>query len=275
MKIYNKPKKIILIWDFDGAIGQINSSYPYNFNFDNFETELNNVKEILELLKKYNIKCCFAITGFSAEKGVYPYVFPDLIREIKDQGHEVASHSWRHEWSPIFKLDQIDKSLKRSKKALENSVGEGNILGFVPPHNRPMTWWQRGAFSLGDRGVFPFFKLGNNEQLIQLLKRNNYKWIRISYANVFHKLKIFKKNCTGKVFKYKGMLIFENHYTGFDKKVIEHILNTNYETYTISAHPFMYSLLNKKESKKEFLNFLETLTNSKQNIEFVLPNSFV
>ena len=153
-------KKIILIWDFDGAIGQINSSYPYNFNFDNFETEINNVRYLLEVLDQYKIKCCFAITGFSAEKGVFPYVFPELIAEIHNYGHEIASHSWRHEWTPIFKQEQISKSLKRSKFALEKVINT-TINGFVPPHNRPMTWINRGAFSIGDRGFYPFFKINN------------------------------------------------------------------------------------------------------------------
>lgn len=269
-------KKIILIWDFDGPIGQINSSYPYNFNFENFETEINNVKEILSELKRFNIKCCFAITGFSAENGVYPYVFPDLIAEIAEQGHEVASHSWRHEWTPIFKTDQINKSLKRSKMILEKVIQkEEAVVGFVPPHNRPMTWWRRGAFSLGDRGLYPWFKMGDNQSLINLLLDNNYKWVRVTYNSVFNKLGIIKKNITGSVIKRNGILIFENHYNGFDEKVIKHILKTNFDTYTVSAHPLMFSFENKKESRENFIQFLESLLFSNQNIEFVLPSNLL
>ena len=164
-------KKIILIWDFDGPIGQINSSYPYNFNFENIDKELENVKWLLQFLAEKKVKCCFAITGFSAEKGPYPFCFPAFIKEIADQGHEIASHSWKHEWTPIFKENQIDKSLKRSKEALEKATDkENSVIGFVPPHNRPMTWVRRGAFSLGDRGIWPFFKLGDNQNLIKLRK---------------------------------------------------------------------------------------------------------
>ena len=53
----NNSKKIILIWDFDGPIGQINSSYPYNFSFQNFEEEIENVKYVMKKLDNYNIKC--------------------------------------------------------------------------------------------------------------------------------------------------------------------------------------------------------------------------
>jgi len=272
MKTFNK--KITLIWDFDGPIGQINSSYPYNFSFENFEIEINNVHYILKKLKEYNIQSCFAITGFSAEKGVYPYTFPDLIKVIAECGHEVASHSWRHEWTPIFTESQIDKSLKRSKLSLGNAIlNKKNVVGFVQPHNRPMTWIKKGAFSLGDRGLFPFFKMGDNQNLIRLLVKNDYKWIRITHKSILNRLKIKKLNLTGKVYKDSGLLIFENHYTGFDDMVINHILNTNFPTYTISAHPLMLSFKNKSESKENFENFLIKLMNSGQNIEFVLPSS--
>jgi peptidoglycan/xylan/chitin deacetylase (PgdA/CDA1 family) len=275
MKIF-KEKKIILIWDFDGPIGQINSSYPYNFSFQNFEEEINNVHYILKKLEEYNIKSCFAITGFSAEEGKYPYVFPELINEISLAGHEIASHSWRHEWTPIFLKKQIEKSLIRSKKSLEKAIhNKQNVIGFVPPHNRPMTWLRKGAFSIGDRGIFPFFKMGDNNNLINVLIETNYKWVRISYQNIFQKFNLLKKNCTGKVYKYNKILILENHYTGFDDKIINHILNTNFPTYTISAHPLMISFLNKAESKENFENFLEKLTQTNQEIQFVLPSSLI
>ena len=269
-------KKIILIWDFDGPIGQINSSYPYNFNFENIDKELENVKWLLPFLAEKKIKCCFAITGFSAEKGPYPFCFPAFIKEIADQGHEIASHSWKHEWTPIFKENQIDKSLKRSKDVLEKATAnENSVIGFVPPHNRPMTWIRRGAFSLGDRGIWPFFKLGDNQNLIKLLKDNNYKWVRVSYKSIFMKFGLQSKNVTGRVIKRNGITIFENHYTGFDESVINHILTSNHETYTISAHPFMFSLENKKESKKNFINFIDQLKQANQSISFAVPSEFV
>ncbi|GAA4290581.1 polysaccharide deacetylase family protein [Aestuariibaculum suncheonense] len=269
-------KKIVVIWDFDGPIGQINATYPYNFNFSNLEAEICNVRWLLTELKRRNIICCFAVTGFSAEQGVYPFNVPELIEEISMEGHEIASHGWKHEWIPLFKQGQVDKSLRRSKKVLEEAINERQrVTGFVPPHNRPMSWIKRGAFSLGDRGLYPFFKMGDNEQLIKLLKKNEYGWVRVSFK---HRLKaVFskKRNITGRVFNYHGFLILENHYPGFDQKVIDHILSTNHETYTISAHPYMLSLENKIESKEHFLNFMDVLLASGQSIEFVTPSQLV
>ena len=269
-------KKIILIWDFDGPVGQINATYPYNFHYESLISEINHVKCLLEIFDTYAVKSCFAITGFSGEKGMYPFNFPELINEIASRGHEVASHSWKHEWIPKFSKKQIEKSIVRSKKTLEEAIEKSEtVCGFVPPHNRPMTWWQRGAFSWGDQFMFPISKMGNVEELITLLYINKYKWIRISYKNLWQKLLRKKRNPTGRVFKHNGMMVLENHYNGFDTKVIEHILATNFPTYTISAHPFMLGLPNKNESKANFITFLEKMVHSNQKIEFVTPSSLL
>lgn len=265
-------KKIVLIWDLDGAIGQINSSYPYNFSFRSLEQELENVVYALDKLDEYKIKACFAVTGFSAEEGKYPYVFPDLIKDISYRGHEIASHSWRHEWTPLFAKKQIQLSLKRSKLALEKCLPDScEVMGFVPPHNRPMTWLRKGAFSLGDRGLFPFFSMGDNTPLLKELTGQNYKWIRISCRGLFEKFGLKPINITGSIYKYGKIMILQNHYTGFDERVVNHIFETNYPTYTISAHPLMLSFPKKVESKENFERFLDHLMNAGKDIEFTLP----
>ncbi len=269
-------KKIILIWDFDAPIGQINATYPYNFNFENIYNEIENVKWLLDFLDEKKIKCCFAITGLSAEIGPYPLCFPDRIKQIADKGHEIASHSWKHEWLPLFKVNQVIKSLKRSKTALEKATDmSSTVVGFVPPHNRPMTWIRRGAFSFGDRGLWPFFKMADNQSVLRLLQLNGYKWIRVSYKNLFMRFKLQKRILTGRIIKRNGILVLENHYNGFDQVVIDHILTTNYPTYTISAHPLMLSHINKKESRSEFENFIKTLTKPENNIVFTTPNELL
>lgn len=269
-------KKIFVIWDLDGAIGQINSTFPYNFDYKTLETELENVRYALGKLDEYQIKTCFAITGFSAEEGKYPYVFPELIDEISQRGHEIASHSWRHEWAPIFTRKQINLSLTRSKSALEKSISNREaVVGFVPPHNRPMTWLGRGAFSLGDRGVYPFFQMADNSQLVNELESTGYKWVRISHQNFLQKLRLRTKNITGRIYRQHDMWIFENHYAGFDNTVVSHILNTEFPTYTVSAHPLMLSFPDKSENKENFQRFLESILKERDSIEFTTPGRYL
>jgi len=271
--VITKKKKIILIWDFDGPIGQINSTLPYNFHYDFMVREIDNVKWLLDVLDEYKIKCCFAITGLCAEVGSYPYHFPEFINEIFSRGHEIASHSWKHEWIPLFTKAQIKKSLLKSKVALEKAIdSESSVVGFVPPHNRPMTWIKKVSFSFGDRGLWPFFSNGDLGNLIKLLKSSGYKWVRVSHKPLYIRLGLKKHNITGSVFNDSGLLILYNHYTGFDAKVRTHIKKSSFETYTISAHPSMLSL-NKKESRLEFFNFMKEMLELSDLIEFVVPSN--
>ena len=119
---------------------------------------MQNVDYILGVGKTNQLKMVFACLGFAAEKVPYPFCISEQIKKIHTLGHEIASHSWRHEWFPYLEKDQIRRSLERSKFALETCLDlPGAVQGFVPPFNRPMTWLQKSAFSLGDRALFPFF----------------------------------------------------------------------------------------------------------------------
>jgi len=272
MKTFKMPKKIIITWDFDGPIGQINATYPYNFRYEDFELEMPMAEYALEKLAEYNLKTCFAITGFSAEKGVLPFNFPDFIAKIQEAGHEIASHNWKHEWVPLFKEDQIEKSFKRSKSALENAInGKQEVVGFVPPHNKPATWVRRGAYSLEDRGLWPFFEMGDLENVYLTLKKSGYKWMRIAHNPIKYKFGLGSRSKTGKVYAHNGLLILENHYTGFDKFVRDIIEESSEEYFIISAHPAMLAKEEKKkESKIHFEEFLKTFGNN-PDYQFVRP----
>ena len=50
-----------------------------------------NVDIILELLDKYNSKATFFILGWIAER------FPNVVKKIYNQGHEIACHGFNHE----------------------------------------------------------------------------------------------------------------------------------------------------------------------------------
>ncbi len=265
-------KKIILIWDFDGAIGQVNATYPYNFNYETMLLENSMAKYAVSKMKEYNVKSCFAITGFSAEKGTAPFNFPEFIAEIQSEGHEIASHSWRHEWTPLFKEDQIDKSFRRSKKALEAAIEhKQEVVGFVPPHDKPTTWVRRGAYSLGDRGLWPWFKMGDLDNVYKTLKLNEYKWIRIRHNPLKLKLGLGKQEKTGRLYAYKNLLILENHYNGFDKIVQNIIQNSSEEYFVVSAHPAMLAMgAHKIESSNHFEQFLSAFGNNPE-YEFVRP----
>jgi peptidoglycan/xylan/chitin deacetylase (PgdA/CDA1 family) len=229
-----------LIFDFDAAIGQINATFPYNFDFKKIYLELDHVKYIAEVAAKHDLAFTFAVTGFTAEEGIYPYTAPDLIRDLHRGGHEIASHSWRHEWFPYLLPDQMRKSLRRSKLVLEQCIGAaGAVIGFVPPHNRPMSLARRGRFSLGDRPAgLPF--LGNDiSVLTRLLAAEGYRWARLSYAPTLVSRLLRRESDEMRRERVGDIERIPNMYTGFDaeaERVVERSMAANRPA-IVSGHP--------------------------------------
>src|SRR5580693_8115976 len=108
------PGRLFLMWDYDGALGQVNATYPYNFHEEMLLQEIQNVDFILQSARSLALKMTYACVGFSAEPGHWPYHVPEQLQRIHAEGHEIASHSWRHEWFPYLEPQQVVRSLRRS-----------------------------------------------------------------------------------------------------------------------------------------------------------------
>ena len=83
-------------------------------------------RPILDLLDKYNIKATFAVLGTVAEQ------HPELIKEIYDKGHEIASHAWSHKTLHSLGKNAFEEEIKRSVEMLESITGE-QPMGFRAP----------------------------------------------------------------------------------------------------------------------------------------------
>lgn len=82
---------------------------------------------ILDLLKKYHVKATFFVLGSKAER------FPDLIRRIYMEGHQVGVHNYEHlsNWllSPRkVKINQVEKT----SRIIESITGEKPVY-YRPP----------------------------------------------------------------------------------------------------------------------------------------------
>lgn len=252
---------VALIWDYDGAIGQVNSSYPYNFHEESLLREIENVESILNIGRSHDISMTFAITGFTAESGAYPYHFPEQIRSIYSHGHEVASHSWRHEWFPFLQEEQIRRSLARSKKVLEACIGvEGAVRGFVPPFSRPMSWYAKGAVSLGDRVLGPWYRGASLGTLLNYVAGAGYTWCRVAFRPLWRKVFGDRRQVKREAFQEKGLWCIPQHCTGFGERALEllesHI--TTRRALFIVAHPLGLTLPH-DENLLKFKRFVDVL----------------
>ncbi len=95
-----------------------------------------NTEQILKILEDAGVKATFFVLGWTAEK------FPDLVRCVHKEGHEVASHGYAH--CPIFTQtpELFRQDLVKSKKILEEIIKEP-ILGYRAP-----------TFSLTERSLW-------------------------------------------------------------------------------------------------------------------------
>ncbi|WP_456432633.1 XrtA system polysaccharide deacetylase [Thermosulfuriphilus sp.] len=86
---------------------------------------LDNVREILKILKAYRARGTFFVLGWLAER------LPQLVSEIRDDGHEVASHGYDHRLTTDLSEAELRADLKRSKEILE-SLGV-SVKGYRAP----------------------------------------------------------------------------------------------------------------------------------------------
>jgi len=91
---------------------------------------------ILEMFEKYDVKATFFVVGYFAKK------FPDLIKKIHDQGHEIGTHTFSHIDLRKVNQDELIADLEESISTIENITGE-KILGFRAPFfsiNKSNSW---------------------------------------------------------------------------------------------------------------------------------------
>ncbi|MDL1894519.1 hypothetical protein FBQ87_16770 [Sphingobacteriales bacterium CHB3] len=251
---------LLIIWDYDAAIGQVNASYPYKFDEKKIFDEIENVEYLLKLGTKLNIQMTFACTGFAGEPGVFPYHVPHQIARIHDAGHEVASHSWRHEWFPFLEREQIVRSLTRSKETLEKCIGKPHsVCGFVPPFSRPMSWYSRGVLSFGDRAFRPGHPGASLGSLLTIAEQVGYSWVRVVYSPILRKVFGSDGVALRDAWRRNGKVVcVPQHYNGFDERARQLLDQAVAESgvLVITGHPSGLSRL-KEENVQHVNTFLE------------------
>jgi peptidoglycan-N-acetylglucosamine deacetylase len=91
--------------------------------------------ELLELLKQNNMKGTFFVLGSKAEK------YPELIRRIYDEGHQIGIHNYTHKTNWFMTPGKVKREqVERTASIVEQIIGERPIY-YRPP-------W--GILNIGD-----------------------------------------------------------------------------------------------------------------------------
>ena len=84
------------------------------------------IPPILNLLNKYDVRVTFFVLGESAEKQ------PEIIKRISEEGHEIASHGYRHISLSKLGPKEFEKDIKKSVSVIKKITGKKPI-GFRAP----------------------------------------------------------------------------------------------------------------------------------------------
>jgi polysaccharide deacetylase family protein (PEP-CTERM system associated) len=82
--------------------------------------------KVLELLDEFHVRGTFFVLGWLAERN------PGLIRDIRDAGHEIASHGFEHRMISKMTPEEFRGDVRKSKEILEGIAGAA-IEGYRAP----------------------------------------------------------------------------------------------------------------------------------------------
>lgn len=95
--------------------------------WDQYESRVeNNTRKLVELLAKHDTKATFFVLGWVAER------YPNLVKMLVRQGHELASHGYGHELVTTQSPEQFRQDIRKAKHILEDLTGSP-VLGYRAP----------------------------------------------------------------------------------------------------------------------------------------------
>ncbi|MFD7563591.1 polysaccharide deacetylase family protein [Streptomyces tendae] len=113
-----------------GGLGTVDCAHTkcIALTFDAGPSE--NSARLLDILKEKQVPATFFLLG----KG-HIDTYPELVRRMSDEGHEVASHTWTHKILTDADPDEIRDELERPNKEIERLTGKRPTL-MRPPQGR-------------------------------------------------------------------------------------------------------------------------------------------
>ncbi|MEV0775383.1 polysaccharide deacetylase family protein [Streptomyces sp. NPDC050433] len=100
---------------------------------------------ILRTLRAHDVRAMFFVCGGMAVGR------PDLLREMADDGHIVANHTWSHPELPKLRPSKIRAEMERTSEVIERTLGRPPVW-FRAPYGS----WNRHTFEIGaDLGMEP------------------------------------------------------------------------------------------------------------------------
>jgi peptidoglycan/xylan/chitin deacetylase (PgdA/CDA1 family) len=101
---------------------------------------------VLDVLRAHNLHATFFLTGRWVEQ------FPTLARRVRDEGHEIASHSYSHPDFTTISEDAMREELRKAAAAIKTATGVDPKPFFRAPYG---AWNERVGRLLNAEG-YPY-----------------------------------------------------------------------------------------------------------------------
>jgi polysaccharide deacetylase family protein (PEP-CTERM system associated) len=85
-----------------------------------------NTLRLLDLFQRHRVEATFFVLGWVADR------FPDLVKEVERQGHEIATHGYSHRLLTFMQPEEFRVDLQRSLEALSKASSH-EVRGFRAP----------------------------------------------------------------------------------------------------------------------------------------------
>lgn len=126
-------------------------------NWGKFESRVEkNIRLLLEILNQEKVKATFFFLGWVAERN------KELVKEVKNQGHEIGCHSFSHKMIFTQKKEEFKEDTRRAKSILEDLIGK-RVIGYRAPTysiTKDSLWALDILIEMGfkyDSSIFPIY----------------------------------------------------------------------------------------------------------------------
>jgi len=103
-----------------------------------------NTPRLLDMLRSFNVKATFFVTGDNARR------YPDILRRMVAEGHEIGNHTMTHVKLTTISPSQVREEIIATQQAVKSATGL-YPRSFRPPYgatNDQLKNWIKGEFGL-------------------------------------------------------------------------------------------------------------------------------
>jgi polysaccharide deacetylase family protein (PEP-CTERM system associated) len=125
--------------------------------WDQYESRVEaNTQRMLSMLDKHDVKATFFVLGWVGDR------YPQLVREIHQAGHEIASHGYWHRLIYKQTPEEFRDDIRLSRQVLEDIIGERVFIYRAPSFSvTEKSYWAieiliEEGFSI-DSSIFPIY----------------------------------------------------------------------------------------------------------------------